>query len=498
MKRHEGAPSGLPPTVTGNDCSDGFHQGRFSRATGRAKEFVTFKKGAAIVVGAAMAPFLVDGLIQTHDLLDSTVYAVLQVSTFLSSSSPDPDMVRTLIHNITSGNPDTGQQVATIVGEMLDTYKALLVEAGIVGGAVAYTSNFIKRSDTKRQLIQEGQAELEPESVEKVIVLGGKGGHIFRAVIDGHNSGFTPIVENSEAAKALAGSLFTGKPTRPFCINLGISSGGGLSYLKTPGWYNLKLKKEHLIHAVTGEEYLLVVGIGMKPDRELSFDKESVGVSQDDLRSAGLRLRQLFQPGDLEKRNLIDLYIGNGKIQRTDMETGATITDRELAASTGVDIYMDTWDVALKALVDQLVSVGATEVRLATTDPNNRGYRKVFGKQFPKFVHRYAPDSGLVFEPKKPSGDNTVWIVYEGRSEETFMTARRLRKARPDAKIIALVTTDLEEHLESGGLKDVTLVDISAIISNMLKDVRQMLKDGLTPSEIQTAMDEFKLPIPRT
>jgi len=68
-------------------------------------------------------------------------------------------------------------------------------------------------------------------------------------------------------------------------------------------------------------------------------------------------------------------------------------------------------------------------------------------------------------------------------------------QTNPKTIIIALVTRNLERYSKSGGLENVRLVDISGNIAKILKDVRQMLKEGHTPDEIQAVIDGFKLPL---
>jgi len=494
---------GVQPKSAKNDDFTDESQGRLSSAVDWAREHhITPGKSLLAAAGIVFTPFFVDGLLQTRDVLDAAVYAGLQILTIHSDSAPSPHEVSTLISNIVNGSPDTGAQISGISQDLQATWKGFLLDAGAATAAVTFVQRFTRKDDLEKQAILEGRAKLKSRKRGLVITLGGDGSHILKAVVDGQQSGFIPVVETTESAIALADGLFEGKhPRRPFCISLNVpSEEKGISYLTSPYWENLDLTEENLIQTANGEVCLMVVGIGPGQDRELSFGEDSVVVSQEDLRSAGFRLRKMpGLNGKVDKKSLVDVYVGNGKIKRRNMETGReTMTDRDLAKSTGVDIYVDTWEVALRALVDQLVSSGAKEVRLATSDVRNHGYRKIFGEQFAAFVAKNAPNSGLVFEPETPSA-NPTWIVYEGRSEDTFMAARQLRKRHQQDKlepnIIALVTTDLEDYAEIGGLKNIKLVNISAIISEMLNDVKYMLREGMTPSEIQTEIDEFKLPL---
>lgn len=456
----------------------------------KSVDFLLSKRGAAIAGGAVFgAPFLI-GLAQGLNIPEAMVYGATQILT-IKSNSPSSEEIKTMLEQW--GSVASNQEVSKIIAESVQTYKAILVDAGVIGAVVAFMSRFIQRENNQRQLIEEGKATLAPKG-EHVVILGGKGSNIVDEIAKPH-SGFVPVFETQNGARNLAnGNL--GNLRTPYFINLEVpNEGRGISYLKSPGWNHLQLSRENLLHSKAGKRFLLVVGVGPKQDRELSFKEYNVEVSQDDLRSSLLRLKQKFDPSDfVEERDNIDLYVGNGNIVRHEMETGKTISDRELAQSSGVDIYLDTWGVALKAIVDETLASGETRLRLAT---GKQEYRDVFKDQMPKFLAEYAPDAGVDFRTNSSSNESCVWIVYEGRSEDTFMAARRLKKKRPNAKVLALVSTNLSQHSQSGGLGDVKLIDISYAISEILGDVKYLLKEDYTPTEIQAAIDQHKLPLPR-
>ncbi len=458
------------------------------------REFVLNKK--TLVVGALVAaggPY-VAGLMQGLSVTEAALYGTMQLATIASDNSPDADFARHFLRSIVSRDSQEFLTYSRLLyADMLETYKHILVDAGLLGIAVGSASRVFHQNNTKQDQVREGRAELKPIGEHGVILGGTEGSNIVTDLMQSGKGGFVPVFGSHEGAIALINA--SGNNLKePFFVSLGVPDSGGISFLQSNGWSRLKLGKENLIQTKDGKRYLLVVGVGMKPDRELSFENDNVGLSQDALRSASLRLRQSLSRGDLvETRDVIDVYVGNGEIEWRDLESDGKVSDRKKAKTTGVDIYVDTWDVALKALCNKLLELKNKKVKIGTTRVDKHHYNS----RFSTFFKTHPEYSELEIVEGEVDHTDFTWVAYEPTSEETFIAARQLRKTHPNADIVALTSRDLSQHIESGGLEDVHFINTSGIIAEMLLDVKYLLREGYTPDQIQNGVDNCVLPIPK-
>ena len=354
---------------------------------------------------------------------------------------------------------------------------------------------YTRRNEKRIESIQNGTAEIKPKG-EQVILLGGKSSHVVDAIASSTvRYGFIPVLESHEGAKEI---LFQNSENvrrgEPVYLNLEVNGNGNsrthTSYLDTHAWDRLKLSQENLIHAENGHRYLLVVGCGEQADKELSLDPQNIDVTHDDLRSALLQLKARLQPGDLvEERDIIDMYIGNANIRRTNAENRTLISDRELAKKTGVDIYIDTWAFVLRELAETLKEGGSNEIAIATT---NEDYEYRFMNEISTHIKGFEGCEYIDFKDINEACDDAAWLVYEGASDETFFLAKRLRKEYPTRRIIALIANDnMANYIQTSGVENVEFIYASDVLAASIIGVRDLIKKGYTPQEIQELLDEY-------
>lgn len=470
--------------------------------TRRTAQFVRTHKywvGAGVVLSG---PF-VAGLAQGLNPVESVTFGVSQLLTIGAAHSPTPDLAQELTHEL--GNRDLEAAVPHLqeLGtDVMDAYKGVALQAGIYAALTGGFLHSLHKSTERKQAILEGRAKVKPYG-EKVFLLGGQNSYI-ADTLDGDPEIF-PVFESPDGAhKILQGKANRKSISRGESVYLNLDlpteQRSGFSYLESPSWDLLEIHKKNLIHADNGKRYLVVIGCGNKAGKELSIDPGNVDVSQDDLRSATLRLREKLKPGDLiESRDVIDVYIGNGLTPRTDIETGTPISDRDLARTTGVDIYIDTWALFLRAVANKLTHERSPKnVRLATTKSE---YQARFQERF--FSHmKHFPECRDIRTEKANPGDSTTLLVYEGDNEETLLAARRIRKGNPDKSrthVIALVSgSNYDSNLERGGLQDIEVVSASQAIADAITVGKEMLRQGRTPDEVQKELDKYAPPLPVT
>lgn len=456
----------------------------------QVRRVINRKKGAALAGGVLLgAPFLF-GIAQGLDPVDAAIYGSVRILTIGDDDPPDADFVKEFRSHIQTGDDALQGDIEVIIASTEDTVREALLIAGGAGVAFAVVNSAMKYGERRKNRIIEGNEALDPKG-EQIIVLAGEGNNIVDELISSGER-CVPIYENSRSAQQLVRVLGDNDPQY---VNLGLdgTTSAGFSYLDSDGWNRLKLDAANLISSKNGHRYLLVAGLGMKRDMELSHRRESINVSQDNLRSAGLRLRQRLQQGALvEDRDIIELYVASNLIEHPDIQRqGETVSDRELAFSTGVDIYIDSWAVALGEILGQIEKYDLDKIRIATS---SQEYQSRFREHLPLFAA--SRGKGVEIQDGDPKPDD-LWLVYEGNSEATFMAARRLRKIKPFSRIIALVTDDLRDQAEKGGLYNIDLINTSATIATMIRDVRFLLREGITPDQIQQSIDDCLLPLQR-
>ncbi len=451
-----------------------------------------YKLGAGV---ALSGPFLV-GLAQGLSPRDAIVYGVLQIATIGSATSPNTELVRHMMHEFTTHNTAAAMKdFREVQDDILESYKSLLKDAGVFGifGKIMYDR--LHQSTTRKEAVVSGIAPIKPKG-EQVVILGGKQSFIADSLISGTDrQGFFPVFETPLGAQeVLLHNRKRVNNNEAVYLSLGITERTGLSYLKTPAWERLKLTRDNLIHADNGKRYLLVVGCGEKADEELSLNPNNVDVTQDDLRSAALRLKGLLKKGDLvEDRDVIDVYVGNAALERVSIENQQVVSDRDLAHSTGVDIYIDTWAHVLRRVAEKVSEGGPREVTLATTTPR---YKELFHRNFADHLRSFPLCEDLAFSHIDNASEDSMWLVYEDTSEETFMAARRLRKLYPDKRIIALLSSDkTARYADHSEPQNIEFISASSIIADAVRLVRDDLKSGNTPEEIQNYLDSYAPPV---
>jgi len=454
-----------------------------------------YKLGTGVALGA---PFFV-GLSQGLSPRDALVYGILQIGTIGSATSPNTEFIKHMMHEFASHNTAAGlQDFREVQDDLLESYKTLLKDAGVFGifGKIMY--NKLHQSTTRREAVLGGHAPIKLKG-EQVIILGGSQSYVADALVTGEDRrNFFPVFESSQGSQEiLLRNHRRVKNDEPVYLNLGIDEHTGLSYLKAPAWERLKFSRQNLIHSENGKRYLLVVGCGEKADEELSLNPDNVDVTQIDLRSAALRLKGLLSKGDLvEDRDVIDVYIGNAALRRVSIENQQVFSDRDLASSTGVDIYIDTWAHVLRHVAEKISENGPTEVSLATTTPK---YQELFHNNFANHLRSLPECEDISFSHVDDASDDSMWLVYENTSEETFMAAMRLRKLYPDKRIVALLsngkTAKYAGHAE---LPNIEFVSSSSIIADAVRLVRDKLREGNTPEEIQDYLDDYAPPVKNT
>jgi hypothetical protein len=478
----------IPESVVDSEVVPTFKESN----TERLRRTLSGKKGVALAAGIVLGAPYASGLAQGLDPVDAAIYGSLRILTIGDDNPPDAEFVRGFRQHLAQGNPELQEDFQEIVDSTEGTVRDVLLTAGVTGAVVAGVSGFIQHGERRKRRIIEGTEKLEPQG-EQIVVLAGDGNNIADELI-ASGERFVPVYENADAASHLIHTSGTGRPTY---INLDLDGvrNTGLSYLDSEGWGNLRLGADNLIQSKNGKRYLMVVGLGPKRDEELSHRLENIGVSQDNLRSSSARLKDGLPTGALkEGRDVIELYVANDLIMHPDIEEkGRMRSDRELAFGTGVDIYIDAWDVALRGIFSEIGDMEISKLRIATT---NDDYRERFNVKLPEYAEKLGYQ--LEIDETPEVSDDDAWLVYQGGSEATFMAARRLRKMREKAKIIALVTDDLTGYSQRGGLSEVSVINISSIIARMIRDSRYLLREGFLPEEIQVAIDSGLLPIPRS
>jgi hypothetical protein len=452
---------------------------------------VPLAAGAGVLVGGPM----LFGLAQGLDLREAAMYAFLQVTSLGAAIAPDAEFTREFTRAIAERNgPEITNHVQQTFGYAVESYKKFL-ESGVSGGVVAASIvHLAKLREERRTMANEGKIDLYPKG-EQMIVLAGNHSFVADALMSSqYRHHVVPIFETAIGSGAVvAANPREVRNLHGVFLNLNISESTGLSYSKTPEWERLHLKRENLIRAKNGRRYLMVVGCGEGSENELSFNSDDVDVSQYDLRIALKKLYPKIAKDLVAPNDIIDVYIGNGAIEWDDIEyVDKKKTDRAIAAATGVDIYVDTRTLVFDELADTLRTMGAENVKLSTTAKIERSTG--FRKDASEYIKRVPGCEHMTFD-QAANGDS-VWVMYHEKSEETFVAARTMRKMYPNRKIIALISSyNTQEFLETGDCEDVQFISISTLIADRLIQIREHLREGMIPSDIQKLLDRY-LPEP--
>lgn len=471
-------------------------------------------KKAAFVGLVAGVP-LAAGAAQEQSPSEIVVYGALNWLTAGSERPLDPEFMREFHDNLMTADPELPEDLGRISDSITSAHVSTVLNLGLLGGGAVLFGMRRRHNEQKRQRIAEGREPLRPQG-EQFFVLAGRGNNIVDELVKGKlSANFVPIFETSDGANDLPAIR---ESRNSVYLNLGVADHkGGLSYLNTDAWDLLNLSPANMINSENGRRYLMVVGIGMERGSELSWRQENVGVTQDNLRSAAVRIFQGLPEGtlfsspdpdtgedDKGQRDIVDVYVANHGIEHEDFltedegeideEGRKWISDRELAKLTGVDVYIDSMSVAMKAVYDELTKRNLFSFNLGTT---SKHYRERFRNLFSDF----SQSQGNRIEIETDSNKNTgTYLVYEGSNEKTYHAVRRLkrrlREQNQKAEIIALVTADLTKQAERGALKGVTLINTSEIIARIIEDVAKSIKGGIMPQQIQDAIDTFTLPLP--
>jgi len=442
---------------------------------GRAKDFVGRRKNFLAVTGAIGGLPAFVGSLEGLGPVDAIKYGTLQ---WLTLGNEGDSRIGDTAQGIVAGGIQTAAEVA-LFGALAKLY-------------IDYTGRTQRREDS----IMDGTAKVKPEG-EQIVMLGGTSSHIvdFLAATS-ENGRFIPVLESSKGVQEfILHNQTRMREGKGIFLNLGFDKDRNhLSYLESRAWSKLDLTRENLIHAENGHRYLMIVGCGELADRELSLSPDDVDVSHDDLRSSILKLKALLKPGDLvEDRDIIDVYIGNAAMDRVDAEDRGTISDRELARKTGVDIYVDTWGLVLSRLAQKISDGTTKEVSLAST---NDEYSQLFRNKFEGHLLKFPGCEELKLTDINDASEDSTWIVYEGRSDETFLIARRLRKQYPNRRVIALLSDDkVIENMQYAGVDNVEFLCASSILAEAVVGIRNLIKKGFSPQRIQELLDATAPPI---
>lgn len=463
-------------------------------SSGNTREILRSRRGTillATIVGFG-ASAVASGTIQDLDPVESIGYAFLRIGSAASADPLGADFVRELRVDIDANDSEAIEEKIDDIADRLDIGIARgVVTIGGVGLTTLAVRKYVDGQKEQKQRINEGKEPLKPKKGEKFFALGGStSSHIIEELVKS-GAPIVPIFETEQTAEGLSGLVDT---QRPYYLNLGTSN-----YLENDIWDSLKLDEDNLIHSVNGKRYLMVVGFGMNRGSELSRHPDNLDLEQIDLRNAAIGLLQLLPKSGLDTHDIVDVFIGSGEIVHRDILSGKSISDKQLASSTGVDIYVDAMDLAIKSVVEELKRSKTNTINLATTSSD---YLARIGEKLPELSRMLGHEVKINMDPGNE--DTGVWLVYEGDNDETFNAARKLRKILdpedPDEekpRILALVTRDLEESAETAGLDNVALINASSIVADVIDGIRVSLGNGATPDKIQEALDNHKkLPIP--
>lgn len=360
-------------------------------------------------------------------------------------------------------------------------FRALLFEAGLIGGVLAGVERLLHRRERREREIFDGNAKIKP-SGEQLFVIGGRSSNIADALTIAEPIHIVPVFENAEGGKYLVSRL-AGRVERgqPVFLSLDINEPAGITYRKSPQWKKLHIREENLIHAANGRRYLVVLGCGEKAEEELTDNPEFIDVTQEEVHSTADKLQERLPKGTvLKDEDIVTIYLGSAKTPKIDDETGElTTTDRAIAEKAGIGIYVDTWSIILKAVERHLANQGAeaTGIRLISSVT---AYRKL--------MENAAKDLNISCHTTDNDPGNSTLLVYEQISDETINRAKRLQKEYPGRNILAL-TSNVEAY-ESAQKERVPGVCTALIIRDVIGAIRMFLKEGKSPKEIQEILDK--------
>lgn len=459
------------------------HIGITTHAKNKLKMFVY----ATALVGVVIAPSINEALTQKLSLGEAINYAIL--STVLGGATGqhvEPEVAKKFTATFTERRLPSEDDQAEIIKNLSEMFgnewRRLLFNAGMFTVVVnAIRRVFEKRKDNANAL-KEGRAEIRRKG-EQVFVVGGRSSNIADALTLASPQGIIPVFEGAGGGDYLTSKLDSVRSETPTFLNLDVNPEVGMTYRKSPEWSKLDIREENLLKSTTGDRYLVVVGCGEMAEEELGRDALSADVTQEELHTSVEMIRgQLEENGvHLEEQNVLTVYLGNAATPRIDDVTGRqTTTDREVAQKSGIHIYVDTWAVILRRIKDVLEQDGHNEagVRLVSSVPEYRELIESVSREVQIPNHTVEDDPG-----------NSLLMVYERLSDETLNRAKRLKREFPNRKIVAL-TSNIETDVDARDA-GVETVCSAVVIRDVVQVIKDEIKKGTPPSEIQRNLDSY-------
>lgn len=449
--------------------------------SGRARKGLTVVGGGILATAVVMGPPIAEGMTRGLSLPEAVVYAIGSLPMSGTWEHMEPETAKEIVVAISHSEP--AQAIEALARELPKygtDYRAILFEAGLLGGVVAGVERFFHRREKRAREIKEGGAGIKRKG-EQLFVISGLSSNIADALTVADPDHIIPIYEESNGGKYLVSRLEDRtKKGLPIFLSLDINESAGITYRKSSAWNKIRIQEENLVHADGGRKYLVVIGCGEKAEEELTDKPEFIDVNQEEVHSTVDMLRKRLDKGVVvNDEDVVTVYLGSAKTPQIDDETGMlTTTDRAIAEKGGIKIYVDTWSTIVGQLKKQLVNQGieSAGIRLVSSVTPYRD-----------LVEKLATELEIPLHTKDNDPGNATLFVYERISDETINKARRLKEENPDRKIIAL-TSNIEAD-ESAKREGIATVCSATVIRDVIGAIKSGLKEGKTPEEIQKILD---------
>ncbi len=426
-------------------------------------------------------PGFIEGLALGKEPLDALVYSV--GTTLVTKTSKVYD-ITPIFEPLGRGDL---KEFWSLAKEALPKYtlesRRFIYDALLFGGVVTAIQSLASRSKKRQTSILEGRAIIDRRS-EQMFLMAGEGSNVADILTLALGEQALPILENQDGANRILHSLAAngnngshktnkkGEPQAGLFVNLDLA--GDVDYLSSAGW-NINLSKNNLLQTQDGKNILVTWGMGETNKEPLPLrDELGQDLTVAELVEGTKKLEAIATNNGVNVDETITVYLGNARLKRK-RHTGSgwiEITDRD--AAQGVDIFIDTREPIIAELKRMLGGEQAFAFETSRAD------------YVDTLIEAAKPELEVYNQENPAVVEEATAVVYEENVADTVQAAKKLKTKYN--RVISLTPT-LEAHeraLEEG----VESLCIPLIYTQLLLGIKEMIRNGVKPEQIQAGLDE--------